>query len=439
MKCAGCGIESKNEKFFHTVRRTFTSKARSLCPACFLDKDDAVLKTMFWSFSGLGLVGLLLVFAFPRLVVGIWLLNIGVVLGVVLASTVLHEMGHAAAGTLAGHRMFSIEIGKGATVLEFKWLGVRWRFRTILFGGIVRALPKRRNCYRVKQSLFILGGPVATVLLALIAWKFLWVDKLLEPSPIAGFGPMGIILLSNSLLLAFSLWPHRGISAHGKIPNDALLLWQTWRQDRAKIAATFSYSYLFEADECCRDRKFTDAQKWLGEGLCAFPGNHLLAFSAATTLIFENKLDEARNALRALLTELADDPNLFPLLLNNIAYVDALLGRPELLPEADDFSRRALESAPWTVYFKGTRGIVLVELGRFEEGVALLEDALRKHPEKWGKAINACYLGIAATRRGYPSECLSYFAMARRLDPHCPLLDREKKPPSNALSPSTGG
>jgi tetratricopeptide (TPR) repeat protein len=428
MKCAGCGIESENEKFFQTVRRTFSSRARALCPACFLDKDDGVLKTMFWSYSGLGLVGLLLIFAFPDVVLGIWLLNIGFVLAAVLMGTVWHELGHAAAGTLAGYRVFNIDIGKGAAVLEFKWAGWRWRFRTILFGGVVLGFPRHRNGRRFRESLFILGGPAANALLALIAWKLLWVDELLEPTPLAGFGPMGIILLSNSLLLAFSSWPHRGNSIYGKTPNDALLLWQTWRQDSAKIAAAFSYSYVFEADECRRDRKFAEAQKWLNEGLREFPGNHLLAFCAATTFIFEDKLDEARSALRALLTDLANDANLFPVLLNNIAYANALTGRPELLAEADDFSRRALESRPSAVEFRGTRGIVLIELGQYDQGVALLEDALRKHPEKWGKAINACYLGIAAARRGYPAESLSYFATARKLDLYCPLLAREKKP-----------
>src|SRR5208283_1735252 len=169
MKCAACGAESGNEKFFRTARRTFSSKARSLCPACFRDKDDAILKTIFRSLSGLGLLGLLLIFAFPHLSAGVLLLNIGVVLAAVLVSTMLHELGHAAAG--------------------------------------------------------------------------------------------------------------------------------------------------------------------------------------------------------------------------------------------------ALESVPWNVNFKGTRGIDFVELGKHEEGIALLEEALRSHPEKWGKAINACYLGVAAARRGYTSESRCYFAM----------------------------
>jgi hypothetical protein len=50
---------------------------------------------------------------------------------------------------------------------------------------------------------------------------------------------------------------------------------------------------------------------------------------------------------------LADDKALFPLLLNNIAYVDALIGSSELLAEADDYSQQALRTIPWLVHFKG--------------------------------------------------------------------------------------
>jgi hypothetical protein len=159
MKCAGCGLESDNEKFFRTERQTFTSKTRSLCPACMLDKDDTVLKTTFWTLSGMGLAGVLLIFAFPGVDAGIWLLNMGWLLVAFLVSTVLHEIGHAAAGALSGHRIFYAEIGKGATVLEFKCFGVRWRFRALFFGGLVQALPRRRNAYRLLRTDWRRLGP----------------------------------------------------------------------------------------------------------------------------------------------------------------------------------------------------------------------------------------------------------------------------------------
>jgi len=425
MKCAGCGLESERDKFFRAVRRTFSRRTRSLCPACFLPRDDAVLKVVFRINLGLGLAGLFLVFAFPNLMLGACLLNIGVLLVGGLAGTILHEVGHAVAGKLVGFRVFSLEIGKGATIWEFKWAGFRWRFRTILFGGLVLAIPRDAHWHRLKQSIFIIGGPAATALVVLIAWKLLWLDSLFEPGPLAEFTPLLMILLSNSLLLALSLLPHEGNSARGKTPNDALLLVNTWIHPPAKADTTAATLYLLEAEECRRDHDLAGAQNWLAGGLRAFPGNRYLEFGAASMLISAGKPDEARDALRALLPALENDPALFPILLNNIAWVNVWSGRPELLPEADDFSRRALESAPSTAAFRGTRGRVLVELGRIDEGVALLEDVFQKHLEKANKASVACCLGIAAARRGQPAECRNYFALARKLDAHCLLLARE--------------
>jgi len=435
MKCARCGLESAHEKFFHTVRRTFSRRTRSLCPTCFRDKDDAVHKITFWSFCVLGLVGLFRIFVFPNLAMVTVPLNLGFLTVASVVGTILHELGHAAAGMLAGHRIFSVEIGKGAAFLEFKWLGSRWRFGALPVGGLVMGMPRRPDCPRLRRALFIAGGPAANAILALIAWKLLWLDKLLAFGPLAGFTPVGMILFANLMIVVVGLWPYRVLTAHGRVSSDGLSLWQIWREDNAKFPASFYLFYLLEANECCLDRKFVDAQKWLADGLRAFPGNHWLEFNAAAVLVSESKLEPARDAFRALLPALENDPNLYPLLLNNIAWLDVMLGRPELLPEADDFSRRALESGPGMPCIRGTRGSVLVELGQYNEGVALLEDALRREPGKPGKAISACYLGIAAARRGQAAECRNYFALARKLDPHCLLLSGEKNPAGETSAP----
>ena len=51
---------------------------------------------------------------------------------------------------------------------------------------------------------------------------------------------------------------------------------------------------------------------------------------------------------------------------------------------------------------------------------------MKNNPENYGQALNACYIGIAEARRGNPTESRNYFAIARRLDPDCILLDRER-------------
>ncbi len=98
-----------------------------------------------------------------------------------------------------------------------------------------------------------------------------------------------------------------------------------------------------------------------------------------------------------------------------------------MLIKADTCSRLALKQIPWLVNCKGTRGSVLIELGRYDEGLKLLHDALRDDSHKPGQALNACYIAIAEARRGNLKESHNYFTLARKLDSDCVLLERGKQ------------
>jgi tetratricopeptide (TPR) repeat protein len=110
------------------------------------------------------------------------------------------------------------------------------------------------------------------------------------------------------------------------------------------------------------------------------------------------------------------------ILLNNVAYLDALMRDPALMPEADQYSTEALKHLPWVSAVVGTRGTVLVEMGQLEEGIALLKKSMSLHPDRQGKALNACHLAIAEFRRGHLEQAHKYMATARTLDPRCILL-----------------
>jgi hypothetical protein len=110
------------------------------------------------------------------------------------------------------------------------------------------------------------------------------------------------------------------------------------------------------------------------------------------------------------------------LMLNNVAYADALLGEPDLLPEADEYSREALKHLAWHASVKGTRGTVLVERGQLEAGIALLKEALQEHTEPENKALNACHLAVAEQKRRDFKAAAEYWELARMLDMDCPLL-----------------
>ena len=115
------------------------------------------------------------------------------------------------------------------------------------------------------------------------------------------------------------------------------------------------------------------------------------------------------------------------MMLNNIAYADALIGGTERLEEADRFSMEAMKNLSWMPSIKGTRGTVLLELGKHDEALPLLRQAMQTHDVLNNKAQNACWLALAEIRRGDLHAGQKYLDEARKLDSSCFLIGRTQK------------
>ncbi len=133
---------------------------------------------------------------------------------------------------------------------------------------------------------------------------------------------------------------------------------------------------------------------------------------------------KARDCFIALLNRESKHPMMRPVLLNNIAYANAFLGGDDLLEEADAFSTEAMSAISWIPAIQGTRGTVLVTMGRFDEGLPLLRESMSKAEHSYHKAQNACLIAEAESRCGNFSTARTYLEEARKLDPKCPLLLR---------------
>jgi tetratricopeptide (TPR) repeat protein len=425
MKCDGCGLESERKDIFKSVRRSFRSSELILCPACFEQKDKKINTIIIWTYAILGLVSLpLLLFTNIR-PIGFLLLNISFLQLSVLAFTIWHEIGHAVVGRIVGMRVFGIEIGKGRVVCEFRFCGMFWRFRTIPFGGVAYGASYSARFFRIRKSLSVFGGPLANLIALCISIQILSLNRSPAPKLLDDFVPIEIFALSNFLMLVFSLWPYMVNSVAGRIPSDGLFLWKVWWFKDKQIEENLAARYYLEAIEHQKQKDFVEAQKWLEDGLRRFPDNIRLKIHAAGSLFRLKKYPEALRAYALLIGRDKKNKNLDALLLNDIAYTYLLIGKSELLHKADTCSRIAFEKLPWIIYCKGTRGSVLVEYGKYDEGLKLLHEAMKKHPEKSGQALNACYIGIAEARRGNANESRNYFAIAKKLDPDCILLERE--------------
>ncbi|HKF55721.1 MAG TPA: site-2 protease family protein [Blastocatellia bacterium] len=76
------------------------------------------------------------------------------------------------------------------------------------------------------------------------------------------------------------------------------------------------------------------------------------------------------------------------------------------------------ETALASPYFQGTRGAVLVCLGRVDEGIGMLRKAYSRHRDLHSRACNAYWIGIAEARRGNHAKGTEWIRTANTIYPN---------------------
>jgi tetratricopeptide (TPR) repeat protein len=391
-----------------------------------------------YAWGGIALTGVVVSLLNPTFFVGSLLLNLALLELFVFLSTILHECGHILAARIAGLRVFGIEIGFGRYVADF-WLGgLRWQFRALPFGGFAYAAPRTTAYYRLRNSVFILGGPLVNLMLvALSIGSTFDGEKRLYEALSQGLSPVAVLFFANAGLLLYSVCPAEFTTARGKIANDALLLWRTWRTSKSEIEKASLVWHYWEAEHCRSQRKFSEAETWIANGLEQYPNNFVLESQRALLLDAKGEFLAGFELSEKLLARSNEFPTYEPILLNNVAYFGVCTRNPHLLERADVTSREALDRMPWLACIKGTRGAVLLRLGRCDEALKLLREAFTAHDDRISRALSACWLAEAYLRMDEPTQAKRYLAVARRADPHCVLLSDFKVSGHAAMVPQS--
>jgi tetratricopeptide (TPR) repeat protein len=235
---------------------------------------------------------------------------------------------------------------------------------------------------------------------------------------------LAAIIHGNVFLLAICLIPMRVWSEGNRIPNDGLALLTIPFTSSDTLKMWHSTTFYYELMEALGRDRPQDAEHWLEKGTEIYPGNWWLQFGRAMILAHRQDHREARSACLTALESPEASSESHAYLWNNIAWEDLMIGDSALLEEADRLSEQALTELPWIPAVKGTRGSVLVELGRSDEGVSLLQQAHRENASPSNRALNACYLAMAMARQGDLPRAREFVTEAERLDPACLLLER---------------
>lgn len=236
--------------------------------------------------------------------------------------------------------------------------------------------------------------------------------------------PFASFAFANLWMLLFNLAPHRYKTAYGKFRSDGLSLLTIPFSSSADIHQNIVFYYALEGLELRKTGQLSQALQWYQKALSVYPEDTTILNDYALTLLDSEQFEEARAMYNRIIEKQVLNAQIKAIVLNNLAYTDILIGEKALLEEADAASSQAFESCPWIPAIRGTRGMVLVELGRLDEGIRLLMDALGKNEELQNKALNTAYLAMAEARMGNIIRAEQYLETTSQFDSDCLLLKR---------------
>jgi len=418
--CKRCKRQSAVEEVFVKEKRFFGLLTRRFCPDCMLKRLrlDAIT-----NFIILPLVGVLLYFISPLHRLGEAALIIGISLFLYIPFAIVHELAHAAVASLLGFRVFSILLGVGGRVVSGKFLGLKWDVRSLPLGGATILGGPPAPGYQWKHFFVYLAGPASHALLAFLFGSAFVPLLFLDVPPLLTTFCLICASLNLFSLLA-NLWPRKVPTVYGEGGTDGWHLLRVFFWKPEDFQKRYALYYALEALDANEERQPLQARDWAAKGLALYPDDEMLLNVSGVIHTYLNDFARARE----IFVRLLERPKLMPgskfIILNNIAYADAELNDPALLPEADQYSAEAYQNVPWEPAIQGTRGLVLVLLGKPDEGLPLLHSAFKKSLTRRNKAIDACYIALGELRRGNRAEAGKYLDAARTLDPECPVIAR---------------
>jgi hypothetical protein len=424
-KCGICGVESSFDGGFIKERKSFSKTTRLVCPTCWVRRRN------WWESINLllnlaaGLAGIICHYVAPTLPLGRFLLTLFLIQLFLVATVLPHELGHAIVARLLGWRVFKIAVGVGKLAGKATLCGIRFEFRWLPIGGITLMTPIELHWFRVKRFLIVLAGPIVNAAMAagvLLIWRgdmnrFNILELPLAPR---------LFLCVNILVLAFNLWPHDSKGSF-RIPSDGKQLMRAFSFKKSAQEELKAMRFLLEANMAREANDPLRAREWCEQGLASHPENlALLNFSGIVHLDLLEFVPARDVFLKLIAKEKKPGLNRF-VFLNNAAYAGALTGNPELLAEADAYSKEAYAGMPWQSFIIGTRGTVLVEMGDYEAGTKLLKEAYEMAESPHSKAENACHIAIARAKAGDRDQAEKFLEIAKQIDPLCRLISRSER------------
>jgi len=346
-----------------------------------------------------------------------FVVNLLVLIAFIYLDIYIHEFGHVIAAKLVGIGVNGVIIGNGKELSRKTLFGIPLVITNNFVGGFTIMGSIERKLLKLRFAFFIAGGVLlqslliasCAVLLGTKDWTYLYAN---------GTSVTTMFVISNLLLIATNLFP-RHINVCGiRMPNDGLRLLKAPFLKEQDIHELLFADRIFKANELFAKKEYRAAATAYEKCIEECPSLPILRLNLSVALLKLFNLEKAETMLLQLSREAGID-KVSCLIYNNLAWINLLYYTDEAIEKADDFSKKAFELNSKVNAIIGTRGSVLIALGRFNEGIELLSRItnIRKEIDtRTNNATNFIFLayGYFMTNKGdegckYLNRAESYY------------------------------
>lgn len=437
IKCDQCGLVAPDAKVMRAYWPGANSEAQHFCPACWRERTKRTHRFEA-QFVGLIVVGLIVAAAAVPIEHGGALGRLALMILIAdIVATLLHELGHAAACKLMGHRVFVFSLGLGLELWRKRIGGTDVRIHLLPTCGFVMHGCKSLRFSRFGHFVISAAGPAVNVALALLALYMVGGNLTIgvgdtTAERIASVSIWHVVLGVNALIVVLNVIPMsirteqsgmRSSYAANDGMNMILALTMQGRVFEHMLAQSVRYQIddLFDRDD--PDGAVEQARSTV----VAFPHVAPLRVVLADTFNRAGNYDDARFALDPVILYNAPDSAMDreTRIAGTITGARVELDDPDGdMPTADHLSERAVEAAPHWPDARIERARALVATGWVAKGVEQLAAILGSLEDDRDTAECCCHLATAELEQGDETQAERYVELARSLDPKCRYLPR---------------
>ncbi|MCU0545227.1 MAG: site-2 protease family protein [Oscillatoriaceae cyanobacterium Prado104] len=317
-----------------------------------------------------------------------------------------HEIGHFIFAKLAGMSPYLVNIGTGYKFLKLRLFKARFEFGILPSGGLTQARHLTLDRMKLRVILFASGGAFANFILLLLLIKLLIIQG-------DRADPIILIPICIEVLSLFgSLVPRKIIMYQQNLASDGqsilTALFTNYRQVYRDVFAAYNQQLY----------RYTNQPKILPKTFLDNDVKTVQIFIEACIKLYNYRDFEGAVELfgEVLKFKKISKPEKAFILDNLASFVVMQGGHKKHLKEADRWSQAAIKLASQSKTLKATRGAILIELGRHEEGKQLLLPSIEPENEALDIAVSSCYLAKAEYFLGNTEKVNEWLAHAKKIN-----------------------